>query len=397
MNAMQWRKKTAPNTVSVRSLTRLETRRICVGTLCNGWPITFRRVNLLLTVLFAGACTLSGQQVRPPAVGRPPIILKTELVQVPVVVFDDKGAVATDLKKSDFRLLDDGVVQQLQYLDKVRRPVSFVVVVDLSSSMTRKMTFVLEASLSLLDPLDVGDHSYDEYSFIGIGTHARELISFTQDQDELRRRLPLLITGTNESTALFDGIYLGVTNERREAANPRRAIIIISDGGDNHSLYNVHETRKLLEEADVPVFAVMAGPSLELPALFSRKEKKQASNGPLPQFSGLPFGAADDDYIGPAEREGPHNLSSLTEVTGGGTFTAANEEDLARIVRTIGLAVRYQYVLGYRPSHDESSDTKKQKGGSEAGSHKIRVELYPKEKFEKYSSPYYRRSYNTGG
>lgn len=355
-----------------------------------------RRVELPLLGFCLLVCALCCPPIQAQASKHGAISINTELVQVPVVVFDDNGAVATDLKKGDFRLLDDGVIQQILFLDRVRAPVSFVVVADLSSSMTRKIPFVQDAALSLLDPLNGEDPFYDEYSIVGVGNRARELIPFTRDHDELKRRLPLLLTATNESTALFDGIYLGVTTERREAANQRRAIIIISDGGDNHSLYNIHETRKLLEEADVPVFAVMAGSSFELPAILPRRDKKQQRMGRGPQFPNIPFGS-DTDYIGPAERQGPHNLSTLTEVTGGGTFTAKNEEDLARIVRTIGLAVRYQYVLGYTPVRETGPDAKRRKKAEENSRHKIQLELYPRKKFEKYSIPYYRRLYIYSG
>jgi VWFA-related protein len=251
--------------------------------------------------------------------------VSTQLVEVPVIVFDEKGALATNLGKEDFRLVDDGVVQQIQHLDSVRTPVSFVMVADLSSSMTRKIPFVQQAALSLLDPQNDQDAFYDEFAFVGIGNRARELLPFTRDHDELKQRLPLLLTASNEATALFDGIYFSVTKERREAANQRRAIIIISDGGDNHSLYNLRETRDLLEESDVPVFAVMAGPTFELPAILPRPKKQDKRPGivPVPGFPNLPI-EPEDDFIGPAERQGPHNLSSLTEVTGGGAFTAKN-------------------------------------------------------------------------
>jgi len=221
-------------------------------------------------------------------------------------------------------------------------------------------------------------------------------VPFTRDQDDLKRRLPLLLTATKESTALFDGIYLGVNKERREAANQRRAIITISDGGDNHSLYNLRETRNLLEEADVPVFAVMAGPAFEFPVFLPKKENKRPRIGtvPVPGFP-IPDMGPGDDYIGPAERQGPHNLSALTEVTGGGAFTAKNEEDLVRIVRTIGLAIRYQYVLSYRPLREGVPEPKKQMKAEEIGRHKIHLELYPREKFERYSVPYYRRLYRS--
>lgn len=328
------------------------------------------------------------------------IVADVELVQVPAIVFDDKGAVATRLKKSDFRLFDDGVEQKILYFERERVPVSFVILADLSSSMTRKIPFVQEAALSLLDPLQEPQQDSDEYSVVSIGKRSRLLLSFTRDQQDLDRRLPLLLTATNESTALFDGIWLGVSTARQEAVNQHRAMIIITDGGDNHSRYNLAETRRLLEEADFPAFAVMAGPSFELPAIFLPHEKKRnrsprgtGSHPQLPSF----LGAGEDDYIGPAEQRGPHNMKVLTEATGGGVFTARDEEDLPRIVRTIGLAVRYRYVLSYKPIRGSISRSNRQDGVGvgDPRSHKIRLELYPKEKFAGYSAPYYKRSYHS--
>ena len=184
-----------------------------------------------------------------------PIVANVELVQIPVTIFDDKGAVAAHLKKNDFRLFDDGIEQNILYFERERVPVSFVVLADLSSSMTRKIPFVQEAALSLLDSLEEHDQYRDEYSVLGIGKQSKVLMPFTVDEHDLERRLPLLLTATNESTALFDGIWLGVNTAHRDAANQHRAVIIITDGGDNHSRYNLRETRELLEEADIPVFA----------------------------------------------------------------------------------------------------------------------------------------------
>lgn len=317
------------------------------------------------------------------------IVANVELVQIPVTIFDDKGAVATSLKKSDFRLFDDGIEQKILYFERERVPISFVVLADLSSSMTRKIPFVQDAALSLLDSLDEQDQYRDEYSVLGIGKRSRLLMPFTSDERDLEHRLPLVLTPTNESTALFDGIWLGVSTARKDAANPHRAMIIITDGGDNHSRYNLRETKELLEEADVPVFAVMAGPSFELPGILLPEQKKKrnpfpsgGSNAPSPN---LPIAVSSEDYIGPAERRGPQNMKTLTEVTGGGVFTAFDEEDLPRIVRTIGLAVRYRYVLTYKPAHPADDSTQ----------HKVAIQLYPKEKFRGYSLPYYKRTYHS--
>jgi Ca-activated chloride channel homolog len=352
---------------------------------------TSRGIFLLLAVSSL-ACTAHGPLAQTRTDVR--IVANVELVQIPVIVFDDKGAVATNLKKSDFRILEDGVEQQLVYCERERESVSFVILADQSESMTKKIPFVQEAALSILDPGLPQEPYRDEYSLFGIETRAQSLVPFTRDHHDLERRLPLLLTPTKGKTALFDGIYLGVTAAQDHAENKRRAVIIISDGGDNHSRYNLRETQKLLEEADVPVFAVMAGPVFEFPGIFSSPENKsKRSPGPdgKSTFPGSSVLVSGNDYIGPDERRGPHNLKALTEVTGGGVFTAHSLEDLPRVVRTISLAVRYRYVLTYKPAG------KGKAGALRAGEniwHKIHVELRPKEKFAGYGIPYYKRGYN---
>ncbi len=264
--------------------------------------------------------------------------------------------------------------------------------------MTKKIPFVQEAAVSLLDPLEEPQQDSDEYSVLSIGKRCSQLLSFSRDQQDLEHKLPLLLTATNESTALFDGIWLGVSTARKEAVNQHRAMIIITDGGDNHSRYNLTETKGLLEEADVPAFAVMAGPSFELPTIFLPHEKKrnrsQTGAGSHPQLPDF-LASREDDYIGPAERRGPHNMKVLTEATGGGVFTARDEEDLPRIVRTIGLAVRYRYVLTYEPIRESISRDNRKGVPGDHRSHKIHLELCPKGKFAGYSTPYYKRSYHS--
>ena len=319
------------------------------------------------------------------------IISNVELVQVPLIVFDEKGSVAINLKKTDFRLIDDGVVQQILHLDRVRRPVSFVILADLSDSMTSKIPFVQEAAFSLLDPMDEQCQSCDEYSVVAVATRAHRLIDFTRDQEDLSRRFPFLLTAMYGRTSLFDGIYLGATVANQDAANQRRAMVIISDGGDNNSRYNLYETEHLLEEADLPVFAIMAGPAYE--PLFHRADKQRAKGVPWPNLPGFLMAGPEVEYIGPAERQGPHNLRVLTQGTGGGVFTAKTVDDIWRIVRTIGMAVRYQYVLTYEPLHEAAVETKRSKSPDKNNRHKIHIELYPQEDFRGYSVPYYRDSY----
>src|SRR5271168_3376348 len=324
------------------------------------------------------------------------IVTSVELVQIPVTVFDDKGSVATNLNKSDFLVQEDGIEQQIVSCEKERQPVSFVILADLSSSMTDKIPFVQEATLSILDPDQSPVPSRDEFSVFGVETRVTRLAPFTGDQEDLGRRLPALLTPTNGSTALFDGIYAGVTALKREAINKRRAVVIISDGGDNHSRYSLRDIKGFLQEADVPVFAVMAGPSFELSDLFSAPRNKPKPS-PWPgesskdQSPNLSIAGSPHNYIGPAEQHGPHNLKTLTEATGGSVFTAHSLEDLPRIVRTLGLAVRYQYVLTYKPIPRPNAGVVTE---GESKWHKLHIELRPKDKYAGYGIPYYKRGYS---
>jgi Ca-activated chloride channel homolog len=326
------------------------------------------------------------------------IVTSVELVQIPVTVFDNKGSVASNLKKSDFLVQEDGVEQQILSCERERQPVSFVILADLSSSMTEKIPFVQEATLSILNP-DLPPVPFrDEFSLFGVETRVTRLASFTGDLEDLERRLPSLLAPTNGSTALFDGIYAGVATLNREALNKRRAVIIISDGGDNHSRYSLRDIKGYLQEADVPVFAAMAGPSFELSDLFTPLQngpKRSPRPGedpkqPMPNIP-LPGSQHDYNYIGPAERRGPHNLKALTEATGGSVFTAQHMEDLPRIVRTIGLAVRYQYILTYKPAPKPNAGVVTE---GKPNWHKLHIELRPKEKFPGYGIPYYKRGYS---
>src|SRR3954470_13043249 len=264
---------------------------------------------LTLSICVSGG-TAGQKQARPQVM----ITQEVALVQVPVIVLDDNGKIATGLTKADFRVTEDTVEQRLLQAEKERQPVSFALVADVSESMTGKIPFVRDATVSMIEPLVPQDKFPDEYSIFAVENHASQLISFTKDRPDLERRLPSLLRPTKGGTALYDGVYDAVLSANREAEHDRRAVIVISDGGDNHSRHNLRNTKRLLEEAEVPIFSIMAGPELNLPNI-SEKPPTMAGKFTIPVS--LPTG----NYIGDAERRGPANLKSLAEVSGGGVFT----------------------------------------------------------------------------
>src|SRR5205085_2242165 len=117
-------------------------------------------------------------------------------------------------------------------------------------------------------------------------------------------------------------IYLGLS-QMRGAHNAKRALLILSDGGDNHSRYNESDIKRLVKEADTQLYAI---------GIFD------------------PLGSRNRT---PEELKGPSLLSEITEMTGGRVFSVERLEDLPDIATKIGMELRNQYVLGYRPSNTD--------------------------------------------
>src|SRR5260370_23487337 len=142
----------------------------------------------------------------------------------------------------------------------------------------------------------------------------RVVADFTESLGDIQGKLA---SGKAEGrTALLDAIYLGIA-KTRAAPHQRRALLIISDGGDNCSRYRAQEIKNLVQEADVEIYAV---------------------------------GLFDSIFKTPEERAGKRLLTSITESTGGRTITLSNAAKLPQVAAAIGLELRSQYLLGYRPN-----------------------------------------------
>jgi Ca-activated chloride channel family protein len=316
------------------------------------------------------------------------ISTNTRLVRLLVVVFDDKGARAEGLTPSSFRVLDNGVEQRITYFSDMREPTSVVLAADDSRSMEHKIPFVREALDTLLDPYpnaEIQSRFHDEFALVRFATRA-ELSTRFMTGSELEPWINRLVQPTDGDTALFDAIYLSTAAAHR-GDNKRRAIILVTDGGDNNSRYNLRQTKRFLEETDVPVFAIMASPSLLSSLGIFAADPQQPIGIPDTKHSINPWDIPlqkNRDVIGPAERRGPHNMKVLTEVSGGAVFTARRLNDLPRIVRTIGQAIRYAYLIGYVPP----ARMEKVSGSASAsaeGWHSVKVTLVPASRYKGYA------------
>ncbi len=241
-----------------------------------------------------------------------PIRTETQITLVGASVTDPLGRLVTGLQQENFRVFEDGVEQEIVRFSSEDVPVSIGVIFDMSNSMSDKIDKSRQAAVQFFRTAN----PQDEFFLVEFNDRAQLISAFTGSVDDLQDRL--MYTGAKGLTALFDGVYLGLS-QMRGAHNTKKALLILSDGGDNHSRYSETEVRKFVREADVQIYAI---------GLFD------PDGGPTPE-----------------EREGPSLLSDMTMMTGGRTFVVKNVNQLPDIATKISMELRNQYVIGYRPSH----------------------------------------------
>jgi Ca-activated chloride channel homolog len=254
-----------------------------------------------------------------------PIKVTVNLVLIPVSIVDPMNRQVTGLDKQNFDLFEGKERQAILHFSSEDTPVSLGVVFDMSGSMADKIERAREAVLEFFKTAN----PQDEFFMIAFADKPEEIADFTQSVDEIEGRL--LYTVPKGRTALLDAIYLGL-NKMRKARYEKKALLIISDGGDNHSRYTEAEIKNLVKEADVQIYAI---------------------------------GIYDHYFPTDEERLGPQLLSDITGLTGGRAFSIDNPNDLADVAVKIGIELRNQYVIGYKPTNSPH----------DGKWHKIRVKL----------------------
>ena len=242
--------------------------------------------------------------------------IDTNLVLINVTVTDPLNRFVTGLEKEHFRLFEDKSEQSISQFTSEDAPLSVGLVFDASGSMGNKLTKSRQAAAQFFKTAN----PEDEFFLVQFNDKPELVVPFTTNTEEIQNRLTF--TQAKGRTALLDGLYLAM-NTMRKAHNPRKAIVILSDGGDNSSRYTETEIRKLVREADVQVYAI----------------------GIYEPIAGRGRTAE--------ELAGPGLLTELAEQTGGRHFPVENLNELPDIAAKIGIELRNQYVLGYTPSNLE--------------------------------------------
>ncbi len=238
------------------------------------------------------------------------IRVDVNLVLVPATVTDPMNRLVTGLEKENFEVYDNNVGQVIKSFSTEDAPVTIGIVFDLSGSMTSKFARARKALSEFLRT----SNPLDEFFVVAFNDKPAVIVDYTSDVDDVEARMVML--KPENRTALIDAVYLAV-NKLKQGKYDRKALLIVSDGGDNRSRYTEGELRRIVRESDVQIYSI---------GIF--------------------------DQYAPTQEEqlGPLLLTDICEMTGGRMFRVMDVGDLGDIATRISAELRNEYLIGYRPS-----------------------------------------------
>jgi len=230
-----------------------------------------------------------------------PLKVDVDLVMVNATVTDSDNRLVMGLKADDFQLFEDKIEQKIRYFSGDVAPASIGIVFDMSRSMEKKLSFARDAAVKFL----MTGTPQDEFFLVEFSSRAKVAEGFTTDVNRLRDRLTF--TTAQGATALYDAVYLGLS-ELKHGQYQKKALLLITDGEDNHSRYSRGDIRGVVREANAQIYVIDLGRAL---------------------------------------------VADLANMTGGHSYRAS-VTDLEDTCEKIALEIKSQYVIGY-----ESTNTNK--------------------------------------
>ncbi|MDQ2924287.1 MAG: VWA domain-containing protein [Acidobacteriota bacterium] len=255
------------------------------------------------------------------------IRVDVNLVLVPATVTDPMNRLVTGLERDNFYITDNNIQQKIKTFATQDAPLTIGIVFDLSGSMQSKFVRARKALSEFLRTCN----PQDEFFVVGFNDRPAVIVDYTSEVDDVEARMVML--KPENRTALIDAVYLGV-NKLKTAKYQRKALLIISDGGDNRSRYTDGELRRAVRESEVQIYSI---------------------------------GIFDAYAPTTEEREGPELLKDISEATGGRVFPVVDLQDLSDVAQKISQELRNEYVIGYTPT-----DTKR-----DGAWRKVKVRLLP--------------------
>jgi Ca-activated chloride channel homolog len=274
---------------------------------------------LLIGCMLVDSHALPAQSAAPGATGPSALIAKTELVVLPVSVTDSNGNFVSSLNSQSFRVYENGRLQQVTAFREGDTPVTVGLIVDHSRSMGPNLTEVAEAVSTFAQTSNPQDEMFVVDFNDDVSVELLDGKPFTNDPHELAKAVSAI--RARGRTALYDAVAEGLLHLQLGQWD-KKALIIVSDGGDNASQQKYSQILALAQRSQVLIYSV-----------------------------GLAGGDGE---------ENPDVLRRLSKATGGIAFFPTSLQGVADISRRIARDLREQYTLGFVPEKTGSADSFRQ-------------------------------------
>jgi Ca-activated chloride channel family protein len=272
-------------------------------------PVHYR-VLAALVLLCGGEAFTRIPQAQFPSPDQGTISVETDLVVLPVSVTGAHGDFVSGLTQDEFRVYEDGRPQQITLFQEEDTPVTVGLAVDHSRSMSRKLSSVAAA----VSAFAKSSNPHDEMFVVDFSDHVSIQRpggqAFTSNPQELAQAVSEVSAGG--MTALYDAVAEGL-NHLQLGRTEKKALVIVSDGGDNASKRKYADVLELAHRSQAVIYAI-----------------------------GL---------VGAPEEENPNVLRRLCKDTGGLAFFPAEGESVSQISASIARDLRKQYTLGFAPGN----------------------------------------------
>jgi Ca-activated chloride channel family protein len=240
---------------------------------------------------------------------QPVISVTSELVVLPVNVTDTKGNFVSGLVENDFRVYEENRLQDLALFQREDAPVSVGLIIDHSGSMELKLPNVVTAISEFAHSGNPEDEMFVVDFNDDVVIESVNGKPFTNDPAELRKAVDAV--SAHGRTALYDAIAEGIDHLRMSHLQ-RKALVVVSDGGDNASHSKRSEILALARQSQVTIYSIVL----------------------------------EDEFT---KEQDPKALRQLSEDTGGVAFLPGSQQSVIDSSGKIARDLREQYVLGFKP------------------------------------------------
>jgi Ca-activated chloride channel homolog len=244
-----------------------------------------------------------------------PIRVQTDLVSILASVTDDKGEPVIGLTQSAFQLTEEGIAQKIvRFEPQTNRPLDLALMIDTSGSAAIELKIERDAAEHFVQEVVRPGDRLAVFSFT---SDVVQLSNFSDDGKVLEGAIHRVEMGADMGTSLYDAVVLGSQSVRRQGAERRRALVIITDAGETTSVSKFEDARRTAIASNILLYTVVV----------------------RPMKSDAGWNTA-----------GEHAISTITDSVGGAMYYPTNLSELGEIFDRINRELRTQYLLGYYPN-----------------------------------------------